>query len=243
MSGWAALIPMAFWKRLQRQLVGGSGGPSPKDLALIAASGLFDRDWYLAQYPDVRASGSDPLAHFVSNGGREGRDPGPKFSTRAYVARYREVVESGVNPLVHYLRTGQSEGHRIEPSDRAEKAPDENVPLLVKSDLFDAKWYRMQYPDITTAGVDPAAHYLASGANEGRDPGPHFSTAWYLAEHKDIDDANQTVTVTSDKSSMAQTGRNILIGAAIAAAVAAGAGGTYIYRKRHQIDDADDMME
>ena len=27
------------------------------------------------------------------------------------------------------------------------------------------------------------------------------------------------------------------------AAVAAGAGGTYIYRKRHQIDDADDMME
>lgn len=42
---------------------------------------------------------------------------------------------------------------------------------------------------------------------------------------------------------MAQTGRNILIGAAIAAAVAAGAGGTYIYRKRHQIDDADDMME
>lgn len=64
-----------------------------------------------------------------------------------------------------------------------------------------------------------------------------------VAEHKDIDDANQTVTVTSDKSSMAQTGRNILIGAAIAAAVAAGAGGTYIYRKRHQIDDADDMME
>lgn len=64
-----------------------------------------------------------------------------------------------------------------------------------------------------------------------------------VAEHKDIDDANQTVTVTSDKSSMAQTGRNILIGAAIAAAVAAGAGGTYIYRKRNQIDDADDMME
>ena len=42
---------------------------------------------------------------------------------------------------------------------------------------------------------------------------------------------------------MAQTGRNILIGAAVAAFVAAGAGGTYIYRKRHQIDDADDMME
>ncbi|MCC6920791.1 MAG: hypothetical protein IT548_16455 [Alphaproteobacteria bacterium] len=177
---------MAFWKRIQRQLVGGSSGASPRDLALVAASGLFDREWYLAQYPDVRASSGDPIAHFVGNGGREGRDPGPKFSTRAYLARYPEVAGSGLNPLLHYLRTGQSEGRQIEPSDRAEKAPDENIPLLHKSDLFDAKWYRTQYPDIAAAGIDPAAHYLASGANEGRDPGPHFSTAWYLTEHKDI---------------------------------------------------------
>lgn len=76
-----------------------------------------------------------------------------------------------------------------------------------------------------------------------RETGEKTTVDKTVAEHKDIDDANQTVTVTSDKSSMAQTGRNILIGAAIAAAVAAGAGGTYIYRKRHQIDDADDMME
>lgn len=76
-----------------------------------------------------------------------------------------------------------------------------------------------------------------------RETGEKTTVDKTVAEHKDIDDANQTVTVTSDKSSMAQTGRNILIGAAIAAAVATGAGGTYIYRKRHQIDDADDMME
>ena len=76
-----------------------------------------------------------------------------------------------------------------------------------------------------------------------RETGEKTTVDKTVAEHKDIDDANQTVIVTSDKSSMAQTGRNILIGAAIAAAVAAGAGGTYIYRKRHQIDDADDMME
>lgn len=76
-----------------------------------------------------------------------------------------------------------------------------------------------------------------------RETGEKTTVDKTVAEHKDIDDANQTVTVTSDKSLMAQTGRNILIGAAIAAAVAAGAGGTYIYRKRHQIDDADDMME
>ena len=76
-----------------------------------------------------------------------------------------------------------------------------------------------------------------------RETGEKTTVDKTVAEHKDIDDANQTVTVTSDKSSMAQTGRNILIGAAVAAFVAAGAGGTYIYRKRHQIDDADDMME
>ena len=51
-----------------------------------------------------------------------------------------------------------------------------------------------------------------------RETGEKTTVDKTVAEHKDIDDANQTVTVTSDKSSMAQTGRNILIGAAIAAA-------------------------
>ena len=41
---------------------------------IIARSGLFDRGWYLKNYPDVAARGIDPVRHYVAYGAREGRD-------------------------------------------------------------------------------------------------------------------------------------------------------------------------
>lgn len=43
--------------------------------ATIAASGLFDPQWYLKEYPDVAASGLDPVVHYVRFGEKEGRRP------------------------------------------------------------------------------------------------------------------------------------------------------------------------
>lgn len=45
--------------------------------------------------------------------------------------------------------------------------------------LFDAEWYLQSYPDVAASGADPATHYLTYGADEGRDPGPLFSTSGY----------------------------------------------------------------
>lgn len=42
---------------------------------LLKECGLFDRQWYLENYPDVEASKSDPLCHFVEHGIYEGRVP------------------------------------------------------------------------------------------------------------------------------------------------------------------------
>ena len=39
-------------------------------------------DWYLSRYPDVAASGSEPLHHFVHYGAAEGRDPEPLLRQR-----------------------------------------------------------------------------------------------------------------------------------------------------------------
>ncbi|MYE10852.1 MAG: hypothetical protein F4X99_04135 [Gammaproteobacteria bacterium] len=36
---------------------------------------LFDPDWYLETYPDIRAAGLDPLAHYLRHGAVEGRWP------------------------------------------------------------------------------------------------------------------------------------------------------------------------
>jgi GT2 family glycosyltransferase len=77
------------------------------NIKLIAASGLFDSDWYLEQYPDVRASGIDPLVHYLDYGANEDRDPNPLFDTDGYLNRYPAVRAAGANPLVHYLRPEQ----------------------------------------------------------------------------------------------------------------------------------------
>ena len=36
---------------------------------------LFDPEWYLATYPDIRTAGMDPLAHYLEHGALEGRWP------------------------------------------------------------------------------------------------------------------------------------------------------------------------
>ena len=101
------------------RFVGGKDATRQRDLRLIAESGLFDRDWYLAEYPDVASSGIAPDRHFLEFGWREGRDPGPHFSTKAYLKAHMDVAAQDVNPLLHYAAHGEAEGRRISPSLRA----------------------------------------------------------------------------------------------------------------------------
>jgi hypothetical protein len=79
-------------------------------LYLIRTSGLFDKNWYLANNPDVAQAKADPLLHYLRNGGFEGRDPVPGFSSKWYLDTYEDVKRAGINPLVHYLQYGKKEG-------------------------------------------------------------------------------------------------------------------------------------
>lgn len=81
----------------------------------IAASALFDAEFYLAKYPDVAAAGLDPLEHYSSHGWREGRDPSPLFSTKFYLQTYPDVVAGDLNPLNHYAVYGAKEARAILP--------------------------------------------------------------------------------------------------------------------------------
>lgn len=100
-----------------------SRAPAEKTARLLAASDLFDRKWYSAQYSDVSASGMDPALHYVRHGAAEGRDPGPNFSTRWYLEAHKDVAEAGFNPLLHYLLHGREEGREIERSSAAAARP------------------------------------------------------------------------------------------------------------------------
>jgi len=84
-----------------------------KDVAAIRNSVFFDEGHYLETYPDVRAAGVDAALHYLVCGCREGRDPGPFFSTHSYFARNSDVQVAGLNALLHYETYGRGENRRI----------------------------------------------------------------------------------------------------------------------------------
>ena len=102
--------------------------------AKLLQSGLFDEEWYLAQYPEVREMGS-PVEHYLTAGWKEGKNPSPRFHTWKYLYAYPDVRQSGMNPLVHYLSHGRAEGRFCFPCGgigdlRKDSAGAEFMPLV-----------------------------------------------------------------------------------------------------------------
>ncbi len=93
-------------KKLSRYMSGFENA-SPNDIALVEQA--FDREFYLKRYPDVAASGLDPLYHYLAYGWKEGRDPTATFSTVFYLSRNGEIQRAGVNPFVHFVLRGAGE--------------------------------------------------------------------------------------------------------------------------------------
>jgi GT2 family glycosyltransferase len=80
------------------------------DARIVRESGLFDADWYIKRYPDVAATRTDPVLHYLEFGASEKRDPSGAFDTRAYLKNYPDVAASATNPLLHYIQHGRLEG-------------------------------------------------------------------------------------------------------------------------------------
>jgi hypothetical protein len=78
----------------------------------LRGSPLFDAEYYLAQHPDVRSAGFDPLMHYILYGAAEGRDPSASFSTRAYLVEHPDLLQRGVNPLLDFATGAVTDGPR-----------------------------------------------------------------------------------------------------------------------------------
>ncbi len=123
---------------------------------------LFDRSYYLLQNKDVASQPDlDPLAHFLSHGGIEGRDPHPLFDSSFYLKKYPAVAEQQINPLVHFLNEGARQKFDPHP-------------------LFSSSFYLTQGLTLEDCNGNPLLHYLSTGADEGLDPHPLFKTQYYL---------------------------------------------------------------
>ncbi len=132
-----------------------------EDAKLLAASPLFDPARYLARYPEVAQSGSDPLWHYIWTGAAAGYDPHPLFDSRWYAAQHPEIAARQVNPLAHYIREGAAADADPHP-------------------LFDAAFYVAQEPGAAGRAL---LHYLETGATKGRCPNPLFDTGAYWDDY------------------------------------------------------------
>ena len=161
----------------------GIAAPAPAALTETQTATLrahFDADFYLAENADVRATGMDPLTHYVRFGEAEGRAPRADFHPARYRERHGAAVAGAANLFLHYLTLGREQGLEAEPADsRAARAE-----LIARN--FDPEAYLAAYPDVADSGLDPVPHYIEIGEAEGRSPSPDFDPVFYRQQHADL---------------------------------------------------------
>lgn len=132
---------------------------------------LFDTEWYLEKYPDVRLVSKktqDVFQHYIEHGRREGRSPHPLFDSDWYLWKYPEVGpksrELEMDIFSYFLSIGAQEGHSPHP-------------------LFDSAWYWEKYADARASFADRGetaiSHYLRVGSSQNYSPHPLFDAAWF----------------------------------------------------------------
>jgi len=84
-----------------------------RDYFLIRMSGMFDENYYLENYQDVKESGITPLVHFIKHGWKEGRNPSSLFNPDHYQELHPEIARMSINPLVHFIQLKRKEGTKI----------------------------------------------------------------------------------------------------------------------------------
>ena len=157
------------------------------DYLIVEASHFFDGDWYLEQYKDVAKARLDPVYHFCKYGNTGTRNPSPFFDSAWYLKQYPDVAKAKMNPLIHYLRYGYNNSKfKVHPVNSA------ITPILLrkhilKSGLFDAKYYaKRSGMATTTSEMELVQHYLSIGANRNYSPSEKFNGTLYLLNNPDV---------------------------------------------------------
>ena len=124
----------------------------------FSESMFFDADYYLNQYNDVAASGSDPFKHYMNYGWQEGRNPSASFVTLYY--RDKHLGGRPINTLTHYVKDGIHAGLDTRPRDEQDYI-DVQMPIVLP--FFNSSGY---FAQVECDGTDPLEHYLRQGWRE-----------------------------------------------------------------------------
>ncbi|WP_424361800.1 hypothetical protein [Methylocystis parvus] len=139
---------------------------SPGDMASLISAGLFDVEWYLANYGRSFGSAAEAIEHFRTVGCHGSFQPNYVFDNEWYLCMYLDVANAGVPPLLHYFRGGERESRR---------------PAL----WFDTNWYLSQYASEIGGGAYALAHYLRNRKSARISPNPLFDVSYYLDRNRD----------------------------------------------------------
>ena len=107
-----------------------------------------------------------------------------RSKSRRKIERAEEIV--AYLDRRYELVSGRPPRTRLRDYLRARPKENKELTAIRNSAFFDRDFYLNSNPDVRAAGADPAAHYLACGGQEGRDPSPFFSTHEYLAKFPDV---------------------------------------------------------
>jgi hypothetical protein len=104
--------------------------------------------------------------------------------------RLAEFLEKNAEPEKRQCAGGFRNRWKEKRQNKKErKALLRTAAVIERTHFFDGHWYLNQYPDIAAdekAASNPAFHYLKYGGFEGRNPGPHFDSAYYLEANPDV---------------------------------------------------------
>ncbi len=156
---------------------------------------VFDAEYYLNNYVDLKASYGDnyaaAIAHFVQYGMNEGRQGISSFNVTSYKNRYYDLRTSFGNNLrlyyQHYMTRGKNEG-RIATGNEFNGTPIYNG--VDYSAVYNANYYINYYTDIKasfgTDDIAAIAHFVQTGMNEGRQGISSFNVQVYKANYSDL---------------------------------------------------------
>jgi len=100
-----------------------------REYELLAKSGLFDAEYYIAENPDIAALNIDPLLHYVEQGAQEGRGPRRDFDVAYYIKQCRLRGEFPSNPLLHFITIGARQGLKTQATGESPIVPNLEAPL------------------------------------------------------------------------------------------------------------------
>lgn len=150
---------------------------------------LFDNAYYLAENPDVKQAGINPLYHYIMFGQREGR-----------------ATRNSKDETLYLL---WCEKRRNQKGIRARLRAFKDILVILKSGMFDGPYYLEQNEDVYNyikktkmwnmrlsknplfsiigrAFTTPVIHYVRQGMYEDRNPSREFSTSFYMNTNPDL---------------------------------------------------------